>query len=80
MKKQNFPIRQKLQFRFFIIVLIYTLSGLIAMPLFEYVLSRFENQVFSWLYLRLDIIYFFYLVAGLACIFYHIGKSFARRA
>ena len=75
MKKQNFPIRQKLQFRFFIIMLIYTLSGLIAMPLLEYIFSRFENQVFSWLYLRLDVIYFFYLVAGLACIFYHYWKK-----
>lgn len=75
MKKQNFPIRQKLQFRFFIIMLIYTLSGLIAMPLLEYIFSRFENQVFSWLYLRLDVIYFFYLVVGLACIFYHYWKK-----
>ena len=75
MKKQNFPIRQKLQFRVFIIMLIYTLSGLIAMPLLEYIFSRFENQVFSWLYLRLDVIYFFYLVAGLACIFYHYWRK-----
>ena len=75
MKKQNFPIRQKLQFRFFIIMLIYTLSGLIAMPLLEYVFSRFENQASSWLYLRLDVIYFFYLVAGQACIFYHYWRK-----
>lgn len=75
MKKQNFPIRQKLQFRFFIIMLIYTLSGLIAMPLLEYIFSRFENQAFSWLYLRLDVIYFFYLVVGLACIFYHYWRK-----
>ena len=75
MKKQNFPIRQKLQFRFFIIMLIYTLSGVIVMPLLEYIFSRFENQVFSWLYLRLDVIYFFYLVTGLACIFYHYWRK-----
>ena len=75
MKKQDFPIRKKLQFRFFIIMLIYTLSGLIAMPLLEYFFSRFENQVFSWLYLRLDVIYFFYLVTGLACIFYHYWRK-----
>lgn len=75
MKKQNFPIRQKLQFRIFIIMLIYTLSGLIAMPLLEYIFSRFENQVSSWLCLRLDVIYFFYLVVGLACIFYHYWRK-----
>lgn len=75
MKKQNLPIRQKLQFRFFIIMLIYTLSGLIAMPLLEYIFSRIENQASSWLYLRLDVIYFFYLVVGLTCIFYHYWRK-----
>lgn len=75
MKKRSFPIRKKLQFHLFIILLIYTLSGLIAMPLLEYIFSRSENQVSSWLYMRLDVIYFLYLVVGLACIFYHYWRK-----
>ncbi len=71
MKKQSFPIRKKLQFQLFMIVLFYMLSGLIAIPLLEYIFSRFIIQAYNWLHPRIDVIYFFYLVVGQACIFYH---------
>lgn len=73
MKKQNFPIRQKLQFRVFIIMLIYTLSGLIAMPLLEYIFPDLRIRflvgctcgwmsfIFSTLWLVLPV---FFIITG----------------
>lgn len=75
MKKQKFPIEQKLQFRLFVVLILYTIIGLIMITLFQLFFSAFKNPVVEWLYWRLDVIYFFYLFIGLICIFYHYWRK-----
>ena len=75
MKKQGFPAREKLQTRLLAIIPAYTAAGLAIMPLLEYVLSRSTGRISEWLYLRLDVLYFFYLVIGLSVIFYHYWRK-----
>lgn len=75
MKKQGFPARGKLQIRLFITVFFYTIAGLVAVPLSEYIFSRSAGRISGWLYLRLDVIYFFYLVIGLSAIFYFYWRK-----
>jgi len=75
MKKQNFPIKEKIRFRLFGSILIYTAAGLAAMLFLEYVSLRFADQAYHWLYPRMDIIYFFYLIIGLSFIFYHYWRK-----
>ena len=65
MKKQSFPAREKLRIRLLAIVPAYTAAGLAVMPLLEYILSRSAGRISEWLYLRLDVLYFFTL--SLAC-------------
>ena len=75
MKKQSFPAREKLRIRLLAIVPAYTAAGLAVMPLLEYILSRSAGRISEWLYLRLDVLYFFYLVIGLSVIFYHYWRK-----
>ena len=75
MKKQSFPAREKLQTRLLVILPAYTAAGLAVMPLLEYVLSRAAGRIPKWLYLRLDVLYFFYLVMGMSAIFYHYWRK-----
>ena len=75
MKKQSFPAREKLRIRLLAIVPAYTAAGLAIMPLLEYILSRSAGRISEWLYLRLDVLYFFYLVIGLSVIFYHYWRK-----
>lgn len=75
MKKQKFPIEQRLQFRLFVVLILYTIIGLIMITLFQLFFSAFKNPVVEWLYWRLDVIYFFYLFIGLICIFYHYWRK-----
>lgn len=75
MKKQNFPIEKKLRFHLCIILIIYTIIGSVAVLLLQFVFTEFKNPVVEWLYWRLDVIYFFYLIVGLACIFYYYWRK-----
>ena len=75
MKKQSFPAREKLRIRLLAIVPAYTAAGLAVMPLLEYILSRSAGRISEWLCLRLDVLYFFYIVIGLAVIFYHYWRK-----
>lgn len=75
MKKQSFPAREKLRIRLLAIVPAYTAAGLTIMPLLEYILPKSADRISEWLYLRLDVLYFFYLVIGLSVIFYHYWRK-----
>lgn len=75
MKKQNFPIEKKMRLRLFIILIIYAIIGSVAVMLLQFVFFEFKNPVVDWLYWRLDIIYFFYLIVGLAFIFYYYWRK-----
>ena len=74
-EKQSFPARGKLRTRLLAIVPAYTAAGLTIMPLLEYILPKSADRISEWLYLRLDVLYFFYLVIGLSVIFYHYWRK-----
>lgn len=75
MKKQSFPIERKLRVRLFVILLLYSIIGLIITMLLQYFFSLFHNPVVEWLYWRADAIYILYLIVGLSCIFYYYWKK-----
>lgn len=74
MKKQYFPVEKKLRLQLFIILVIYIITGFIAVSLLQYVFLVFKNSIVEWLYWRLDAIYFVYLIIGLTGIFYHYWR------
>lgn len=75
MKKQGFPIEKKLRVRLFVVLLLYSIIGLITTMLLQYVFSLFRNPVVEWLYWRSDAIYILYLMVGLSYIFYYYWKK-----
>ena len=75
MRKKNFPIEKKLRLRLFIILFLYTIIGLAAALLIQGMYSESANPVIEWLYWRSDVIYCFYLIIGLTCIFYCFWKK-----
>jgi len=75
MKESNFPVKNKLSFRLLIILTLYTIIGLILMLIFQFVFLKFKIPVIEWVYWRLDVMYFFYLIIGFFCIFFHYWKK-----
>lgn len=72
--KKN-DIEKKLRMKLYIILILYTLIGYILAIIFDYGFSQFSNTFFPWLHLRIEVIYFLYLVVGLCCIFHHYWKK-----
>ncbi len=68
-------IERKLRMKLYIILILYTLMGYIFTILFDYGFSQFSNTFFPWIHLRIEIIYFLYLVIGFCCIFHHYWKK-----
>ncbi len=68
-------IEKKLRVKLNITLVLYTLVGYILAILFDYEFSRFSNTFFTWLHLRIEVIYFLYLVVGFCCIFNHYWKK-----
>ncbi|MVB09647.1 Adaptive-response sensory-kinase SasA [Caprobacter fermentans] len=71
----NNGIEKKLRVKLYITLILYTLVGYILAILFDYGFSQFSNTFFPWLHLRIEVIYFLYLVVGFCCIFYHYWKK-----
>ncbi len=71
----NNGIEKKLRVKIYITLILYTLVGYILTILFDYGFSKFSNTLFPWLHLRIDVIYFLYLVIGFCCIFNHYWKK-----
>lgn len=71
----NHGIEKKLRVKLYITLILYTLVGYILVVLFDYGFSKFSNTFFPLLHLRIDDIYFLYLVVGFCCIFFHYWKK-----
>ena len=41
----------------------------------DYGFGKFSNTFFLWLQLRIEVIYFLYLIVGFCCVFYHYWKK-----
>lgn len=68
-------MKNKLGFRLFMLLFLYTITGFAVVMLIQFVFSAFQNPVAEWLYWRLDVIYIFYLITGLTFIFYYHWKK-----
>lgn len=64
-------IERKLRFRFYITFLIYLLIGYILTLLVGFILERFSHPLLKWLSMRIDILYFLYLIIGFCTIFHY---------
>lgn len=68
-------IEKKLLVKLSITLILYTLTGYLITILFDYGLSKFSISFFKWLQLRIEVIYFLYLVVGFCCFFYYYWKK-----
>lgn len=73
MKKNH--IEKKLRMKLYMILILYTVIGYILAIIFDYVFCQFSNTFFLWLHLRIEVLYFLYLVVGFCCIFHHYWKK-----
>lgn len=71
---KNNDIEKKLEIKLSIVLILYTLIGYILAIIFDYGLSQFSNTFAAWLHLRIEVIFFLYLVIGFFCIFHHYWK------
>lgn len=49
--------------------------GLGLVILLDYIFSKFNNSILSWLHLRIDAIFIIYLIIGFVCIFNYFWKK-----
>lgn len=68
-------IEMKLLVKLFVTLILYTLAGYILTILLDYGFGKFSNSFFRWLQLRVEIIYFLYLIVGFCCFFYYYWKK-----
>ncbi|WP_312648702.1 sensor histidine kinase [Aminipila sp.] len=72
---KNDTIEKKLRMKLYITLMVYTLIGYALSIVIDYGFSQFSNVFFLWLHLRIEVIFFLYLVIGFCCIFYHYWKK-----
>lgn len=72
---KNDTIEKKLRMKLYINLMVYTLIGYALSIVIDYGFSQFSNVFFLWLHLRIEVIFFLYLVIGFCCIFYHYWKK-----
>ena len=75
MVKKNHPIENKLRLRLYITLLVYTLVGYALVMITDYGFNQSSNPFFRWFHLRIDLVYFLYLIIGFCCIFYYYWKK-----
>lgn len=72
---KNKSMEKKLRVKLCFTLILYTFTGYIFAILFDYGLSKFSDSFFQWLHLRIELIYFLYLVVGFCCFFNHYWKK-----
>lgn len=71
----NTGTEKRLRVKLCITLIIYTVAGYLLAILFDYIFSRFSNTFFLRVHLRIEFIYFLYLVIGFFYIFYYYWKK-----
>nr|WP_288824369.1 HAMP domain-containing sensor histidine kinase [uncultured Clostridium sp.] len=71
----NKSMEKKLRVKLCITLIIYTFMGYIVAVLLDYGLSNCLNPFLKWMHLRIELIYFLYLVAGFCGLFNHYWKK-----
>lgn len=68
-------VEKKLRIKLYVVLILYTLIGIILAVTIDYGFNRFSNTFFSWLHLRIEVVYFLYLIIGYCCIFHYYWKK-----
>lgn len=66
---------KRLSVRLYLSLVLYTVVGFGLAILLDYIFSKFNNSILSWLYLRIDAILIIYLIIGFVCIFNYFWKK-----
>ena len=66
---------KRLSVRLYLSLVLYTVVGFGLVILLDYIFSKFNNSILSWLYLRIDAILIIYLIIGFVCIFNYFWKK-----
>jgi len=75
MNELNCSVRRKLSLRLFVSLFLLVVLGFAAVMLLQFLLSPCTSPVAVWLYWQLDVVYFFYCVLGMACLFYYCWQK-----
>ena len=65
----------RLSVRLYLSLVLYTVVGFGLVILLDYIFSKFNNSILSWIYLRIDAILIIYLIIGFVCIFNYFWKK-----
>lgn len=66
---------KRLSVHLYLSLVLYTVVGFGLVILLDYIFSKFNNSILSWLYLRIDAILIIYLIIGFVCIFNYFWKK-----
>lgn len=68
-------IERKFRLRFYITLILYILIGYVLILSTGFILEQFPHSFLKWLSLRLDILYFLYLIIGFCTIFHYFWQK-----
>lgn len=75
MKNGNYPIEKRLRCKLYITLGLYSVIGFVLTLLLEYIFTLSNNPLITWLYWRIDALFFFYFIIGFSVIFYYYWKK-----
>ena len=75
MSKKEMTTEKRLKVRLYLSLLVYTVVGYGLTLILDYIFSKFDNDIFAWIYWRLDLLFILYLMIGFICIFNYYWKK-----
>lgn len=71
---KNHSIEKTIRIKLYITLILYILTGYVLTVVLDLTFGQISNAFFSWISLRIEVIYFLYLVIGFCFIFHHYWK------
>lgn len=75
MKKKQLTTEKRLGVQLYLVLFLYTVTGIGLEILAQFIFPKFDSKILSWLYWRIDMIFIFYLIIGFVCIFNYFWKN-----
>ena len=75
MKKKQLTTEKRLGVQLYLVLFLYTVTGIGLGILAQFIFPKFDSKILSWLYWRIDMIFIFYLIIGFVCIFNYFWKK-----
>lgn len=64
MKKKQLTTEKRLGVQLYLVLFLYTVTGIGLEILAQFIFPKFDSKILSWLYWRIDMIFIFYLIIG----------------